>query len=330
MADDSTDPFPKLGSVYRVSGSKSNQLRRNGANIKLNSEQTGDSRVDSRKSQNMPGGSAPRPWFSQSSISNSWGHSNTIHRKWGNGESARANSNQVVDKSNSQKTMACGGNGSSNGIKLPKTSAVASTPEKGSYSSVGVNSTPSKDCKNGQCKEESTPEAHNPVDREISDDEIDDDSESEIVFDSDDDLSLDGTDSDTGERSHEGCKKSKWFRNFFDKLNRLTIEEITSQEKSWHCPACQGGVGAIDWYQGLQPLLVHSRTIQSRRARLHRVFAATLEEECSRRRIPLTAPSEAYGRWEGLDKKVKDYEIVWPPMVVIMNTRYEQDENNKV
>ncbi|KAF2293757.1 hypothetical protein GH714_004507 [Hevea brasiliensis] len=36
-----------------------------------------------------------------------------------------------------------------------------------------------------------------------------------------------------------------------------------------------------------------------------------------------------FGRWQGLNERVKDYEIVWPPMVVIMNTRYEQEENGK-
>jgi len=150
------------------------------------------------------------------------------------------------------------------------------------------------------------------------------------VFDSDDDLSLDDTDSDTGEKSHEGSKKSKWFRKFFNDLNKLTVEEISSPATRWHCPACQDGPGAIDWYHGLQPLLNHSRTIKVRRARLHRAFSETLEEECSRRGAPLIRGGEANGLWEGLDKKVKDHEIVWPPMVVIMNTKYEQDENNKV
>jgi hypothetical protein len=124
--------------------------------------------------------------------------------------------------------------------------------------------------------------------------------------------------------------KSKWFRRFFDILNKLKVEEVNSQAIRWHCPACQGGTGAIDWYQGLQPLVNHSRTIKVRRVRLHRAFAETLEEECSRRGAPLIMVGEAHGLWEGLDKKVKDHEIVWPPMVVIMNTRYEQDENEKV
>ncbi|KAL1336322.1 hypothetical protein HN51_030710 [Arachis hypogaea] len=272
MADGSADPFPELGKVYRV---KSNRQNKKGANdIKFNSKQN----ADSRQPQNQPGGSAPRPWFPQNFGSNAWGNPNAPHKlvNQGSDKSAGFNSSKVVDKSNSQKNMACG-----NGVSC-----------------------------------------------EISDEETVE-SESEIVFDSDDELSLDGNDEDTLEISHERCKKSKWFRNFFDKLDRMTTEQINSQEMSLHCPACQGGVGAIDWYQGLQPLLIHSRTIQSRRARLHRVFADTLEEECNRKRIPLRAANEAYGKWEGLDKKVKDHEIVWPPMVVIMNTRHEQDENNK-
>ncbi|KAK7246831.1 hypothetical protein RIF29_41701 [Crotalaria pallida] len=247
MADD----FPELGTVYRRGpGSKSNQLSGKEANTKLNSEKSGNSGVNSGQD-----GSTPRPQYSQNTSSN-------VAQKLatsGNGESGRANSNNLLDK---------------------------------------------------------------------SDDEIVD-SESDIVFDSGDDISLDDTDSDTDEKNHEGRKKSKWFRGFFDNLNRLSNEEIASSMRQWHCPACQGGPGAIDWYHGLQPILIHSRTIKSRRAKLHRLFAETLEEECYRRRAPLTAPSEVYGMWEGLDKKVKDHEIVWPPMVVIMNTRYEQDESNK-
>ncbi|CAI8591502.1 unnamed protein product [Vicia faba] len=139
----------------------------------------------------------------------------------------------------------------------------------------------------------------------------------------------DDTDSDTGDKSHEGSKKSKWFWKFFANLDKLTVDEINSQVLRWHCPACQGGTGAIDWYHGLQPLLNHARATKVRRARLHRAFAETLEEECYRRGAQLMRFGESYGLWEGLDKKVKDHEIVWPPMVLIMNTKYEQDENKK-
>ncbi|KAI3711850.1 hypothetical protein L1987_70399 [Smallanthus sonchifolius] len=38
---------------------------------------------------------------------------------------------------------------------------------------------------------------------------------------------------------------------------------------------------------------------------------------------------ESYGQWMGLNEVVKDKEIVWPPMVVIMNTQLEQDESDK-
>ncbi|KAK7302451.1 hypothetical protein RJT34_13341 [Clitoria ternatea] len=318
MADANSDPFPVLGSVYRVSGSKINQLIQNVANTNLNSKQTGDSRVDSWQSQNMSGGSAPRPWCSQ----NAWRDPNVIGKlaKCGNGGSGVANSNNPQGKSNSLKPLAWRGNKILDDSKLPPQPIISISLEHELYSSDGVN----KDCKSGQCKEEIIPEPH----CEDNDNEMVD-RESDIVFDSDDDVSFDDFESDTEEEFHEQCKKSKWLRNFFDKLNSLSNEEISSQERQWHCPACKGGPGAIDWYNGLQPLLTHSRTIQARKAKLHRMFAETLEEECFRRRVPLTMVGEAHGVWEGLDKKVKDHEIVWPPMVVIMNTRYERDENNK-
>ncbi|KAL7601768.1 hypothetical protein Lser_V15G23477 [Lactuca serriola] len=43
----------------------------------------------------------------------------------------------------------------------------------------------------------------------------------------------------------------------------------------------------------------------------------------------VVAAGESYGEWKGLNEVVKDKEIMWPPMVVIMNTQLEQDENQK-
>lgn len=301
MADDNVvDPFPKLGSVYRPSGSKFNQLSWNVSD----SEKTGDSKVIS----------VSVPWCSPNSCSKAWRNPNLIQKitKKSNSGLGLVNNNQQ-EKSGFPKNRL---NGSVNGVlndgKLPNC--------------VEVGTDPSKDFNDGECDDEGIAKSHS----DNNDDEIVD-SGSDIVFDSDDDdLSLDDTDSDTGEKSHEGSKKSRWFWKFFDNLSKLRVDEMNSQAMRWHCPACQGGIGAIDWYHGLQPLLNHARTTKVRRARLHRAFAETLEEECSRRGAPLIRFGEAYGLWEGLDKKVKDHEIVWPPMVLIMNTKYEQDENNKV
>ena len=38
---------------------------------------------------------------------------------------------------------------------------------------------------------------------------------------------------------------------------------------------------------------------------------------------------EAFGKWRGLKDEEKDYEMVWPPLVMIMNIRLEQDENDE-
>ncbi|KAJ6697561.1 hypothetical protein OIU85_003889 [Salix viminalis] len=105
--------------------------------------------------------------------------------------------------------------------------------------------------------------------------------------------------------SHETRKSSRWFKKFFDSLDSLSIEEINEPARQWHCPACQGGPGAIDWYRGLQPLITHAKTKGSKRL------------------------GEVFGKWKGLKDDEKDHEIVWPPMVIVMNTRLEQDDNDK-
>lgn len=75
--------------------------------------------------------------------------------------------------------------------------------------------------------------------------------------------------------------------------------------------------------------MTHSMTKTTRRAKMHRVFAELLVEEMRRRGTFIKPDNDAFGRWEGLNERAADHEIVWPPMVVIMNTKYEQDENGK-
>ncbi|TQE04959.1 hypothetical protein C1H46_009430 [Malus baccata] len=62
---------------------------------------------------------------------------------------------------------------------------------------------------------------------------------------------------------------------------------------------------------------------------LHRELAELLDEELMRKGTAVIPAGEAFGKWKGLKDEEKDLEIVWPPMIVIMNTKLEQDDNDK-
>ncbi|KAI8558375.1 hypothetical protein RHMOL_Rhmol04G0086800 [Rhododendron molle] len=159
-------------------------------------------------------------------------------------------------------------------------------------------------------------------------DKIENDNDSDEV-DTEDELLSDEYDSDVSEKSHDSRKNSKWFKVFFENLDKLSLDDMHGPSRQWHCPACKGGPGAIDWYRGLQPLMTHAKTKGSKRVKLHRDFAELLDEELRRRGTSVIAAGETFGKWKGLDERVKDRSIVWPPMVVIMNTRLEQAENDQ-
>ncbi|CAI9285406.1 unnamed protein product [Lactuca saligna] len=147
--------------------------------------------------------------------------------------------------------------------------------------------------------------------------------------DDDDEILSDGYDLDETPKPHESRKKNQWYSDFFETLDSLTVEQINEPTRQWHCPACQNGPGAIDWYRSLPSLVTHAKTKGSKRVKIHRELAEVLEEELRRRGATVVAAGESYGQWKGLNEVVKDKEIVWPPMVVIMNTQLEQDENEK-
>lgn len=157
---------------------------------------------------------------------------------------------------------------------------------------------------------------------------VDDDDDDEEVYSDDDDDML-SNDSDESPKSYATRKDHKMLKAFFEALDKLPVEEINDPARQWHCPACQGGPGAIDWYRGLQPLITHAKTKGSVRVKLHRDFADLLEEELNVRGACVVPCGDTFGQWEGLQQETKDFEIVWPPMVIIMNTRLEKDEKDK-
>jgi hypothetical protein len=75
--------------------------------------------------------------------------------------------------------------------------------------------------------------------------------------------------------------------------------------------------------------VTHASTKGSRRVKLHRELAALLEDEMSGRGTTMVPSGEQFGKWAGL-RGVTDREIVWPPMVIVMNTLLEKDDADKV
>ncbi|KAK9060606.1 hypothetical protein SSX86_021312 [Deinandra increscens subsp. villosa] len=163
----------------------------------------------------------------------------------------------------------------------------------------------------------------------VQEEHVEDEDDDEELDESDDELLSDDYDSDEVPKTHEEKKKNRWYADFFGTLDTLTLDQINEPTRQWHCPACQNGPGAIDWYKTLFSLVTHAKTKGSKRVKIHRELAAILEEELRIRGATLNPAGESYGQWKGLSDVVKDKEIVWPPMVVIMNTRLEQEENDK-
>ncbi|KAL4332796.1 hypothetical protein GQ457_07G030640 [Hibiscus cannabinus] len=128
----------------------------------------------------------------------------------------------------------------------------------------------------------------------------------------------DDFDSDNSQKSHESRKKSKWFKEFFERMDALNSEEI--DETLWHCPACQGGPGGIKWYRSISDLIAHSKKIGSSRVKLHRELSELLEGELCIKGTSIPHADLISGTWRGLTDSARDHEIVWPPMIVIMNT----------
>ncbi|KAE8673927.1 SGS3 [Hibiscus syriacus] len=285
------NPSSKGKEVTGFSGSKFEQLSRGIEDMNLGLPQDdGDWEVIKRKSKNKAGSSAARPWGTQNSNSNSRGS------LWTNAGSGRTSGNAWATHKTDSRTA--NGRGNARPQTFNKTSENNNVPPNGPNPVIrpplqyGWNwqsragSNPSEGSQDVSGKDIVSPEVE-------EDNDIDDDLDDNAIDDSDDELLTDDFDSDSSQKSHDTRKNNRWFKKFFSSLDALSIEEINDPARQWHCPACQGGPGAIDWGTSVVPA------------------------------------GEAFGKWKGLKDEEKDHEIVWPPMVIIMNTRLEQDENDK-
>ncbi|XP_010521614.1 PREDICTED: protein SUPPRESSOR OF GENE SILENCING 3 [Tarenaya hassleriana] len=285
----------------------------------------GEWEVIGKKNKNKSGNTGGKSWAPQSSNSRTWGNPG----RGSSGNVPRGNANAWGVQATDPRVSAGRGNprnqnmnrGYDNSYGAPQP-AIRPPLEKG----WNWQSRPGAALFRETQQEQEKREADEPENFGGTDEE--DDYGSDALDDSDEDLLSDDYDSDDSQKSHGTRKKNKWFKKFFESLDSLSIEQINEPQRQWHCPACQNGPGSIDWYC-LQPLITHARTKGARRVKLHRELAEILDEELRRRGASVIPAGEVYGQWKGLGEEEKDHEIVWPPMVMIMNTRLDKDDNDK-
>lgn len=314
--------------VPESSNPRVDQLSQGVADINLDSAQDGDWEVYAKKSKNKAGSSAAKSWGSQNSNGKAWERPNLVQKQGiqsnvgprmapgNNRTTVTADPKRPAGRGNAKPQPANKSFENNNVVPSP---AIPPPLQHGWNWASRVGSAQSKGSEDGPSRDDDP--------NDIEDDK-DDDDESDDMDGDDDELLSDDFDSDTSQKSHETRKNDRWFKSFFTILDNLSVEEMNEPGRQWHCPACQGGPGAIDWFRGLQPLITHAKTKGSKRVKIHREFAMLLDEELQRRGTSAIPAGESFGKWKGLNDP-KDHEIVWPPMVIIMNTRLEQNEDEK-
>ncbi|KAF8022990.1 hypothetical protein BT93_F0487 [Corymbia citriodora subsp. variegata] len=320
------------------------QLSRGVGEVRLDStpDDGGEWEVYNKKSKNKAGSSSGKPWPPQNSNSKAWGQQDVVQKpvmRTNSGSGRAAGNNTWFPQSADLRKPAGRGSMRSPQYVAPQyvsPQTMVSAPLEHGWNWQGrAGSAQARFQADHQINDNLTSnyaadeDSEADKDHDADDDDVDDDDSDTMLDDSDDDLMSDEFDSDASQKSHGTRKNNRWFKKFFEIMDSLTVEEINEPGRQWHCPACRGGPGAIDWYRGLQPLMAHAKTIGAKRVKLHRELAELLDEELMRRGTSVVPAGEVFGKWKGLKVEERDFDIVWPPMVVIMNTILEKDENDK-
>ncbi|XP_047949802.1 protein SUPPRESSOR OF GENE SILENCING 3-like [Salvia hispanica] len=310
-----SDPSLKGKSTADVSNSS---IDHGVSDMNVNSTEDDGWQEYGKKPKNRNKNNASKQWVPQHSTPKEWGHADTLFKLGMRTDGGTGQGSQHYYGRGYTKEL----NRNHNDYVAPPPLIPPPLKNGWGWNTRAASSRPSDD---GVVQKQRAQAVNNQA---FKSDEVDDDEESDDIDDSDDELMSDDFDSDESQKSHETRKKNKWFKELFQSLDNLTVDQINEPERQWHCPACQNGPGAIDWYRGLQPLITHAKTKRSKRVKLHRELAEILDEELKRRGASVVPNGEAFGKWKGLDERA-DKGIIWPPMVVILNTKHDKDDNDK-
>ncbi|XP_047309707.1 protein SUPPRESSOR OF GENE SILENCING 3-like [Impatiens glandulifera] len=293
--DDFWFSTPKNGSNYpnSMSNGKVEELGKNVADISMDSE-GGEWETCVRKSKNNSLNKPEKQWNQQTV--------NSPPKAWGN--------NGKNAGKGWQQPKAGRGNSFSNNLAALEPAIGLSLQNGWNWSSTAAASTVA--AANVQVLKETVFNNH-------------ESNEYDVLDDSDNDV----YDSGASEMSHETRKKQKMLDDFFKIFDKCSNEEMNDVARQWHWLACQDGPGAIYWYKGLPSIVTHALK-GAIRMKLHCELATLLDEERKIRGAPIVPAGEAFGQWRGLSHQtMKDCKIVWPPIVIIMNTKLKKGEDEK-
>ncbi|KAL8130654.1 hypothetical protein V2J09_019809 [Rumex salicifolius] len=286
------------------------KLNQNVSEMSLN-DRNGDWEEVTKKNKNKGGVNVTKQWGPQSSAPRAWGQPNISQRVGNPGN----NGSGQMPRGRGQQNGYNGGLGRGGNSHVTTMQQKLAPPLQNGWNwAARVGS--SQVVEASEKEKEDEPETVTSEEEDVFSDFEDDD-----LLDEEDEF-------DESSSSLESKKNHRMFKVFFENLDNLTMDQINDTSRQWHCPACQGGPGSIDWYKGLQPLATHAKTKGSKRVKLHRLFAKVLEEELQIRGT-CVVPGEYFGNWEGLKGETKDHAIIWPPIVAIMNTKLTIGDDGK-
>ncbi|CAI5494944.1 unnamed protein product [Closterium sp. Naga37s-1] len=136
-------------------------------------------------------------------------------------------------------------------------------------------------------------------------------------------------------------KHSPAVARFLKHLSMMGKEQILAQDCQYKCTACRAGKGEIHWWPGIHSLLQHAETIRSRRISEHRAFAAAVHVHLRERGVVLEGGGAGregeegtlQGQWRGVEGWRAEEEnamVLWPPVVIVRNTRLQRGADGQV
>ncbi|GBG78421.1 hypothetical protein CBR_g26449 [Chara braunii] len=121
------------------------------------------------------------------------------------------------------------------------------------------------------------------------------------------------------------CYEKKFYGGFMESLRKMDTDRFDSSSCEGCCPVCK----TVDHFVKLSSFEQHAKTKKSRR-RAHQAFAIAIARlrEARAKEGSSSKLSSAAQIWRSLEASA-DVQIVWPPWVIVQNTRKDKDASGK-